>query len=77
MLKRYSPREVFETDPAVLEEPMEICPFYSDGQEFVIDEKLIMPEGFCQSTWCSIFTVASELCHSADISPGLRKRALP
>ena len=27
------------------------CPFFEEGQEFLIDENLEMPEGFCAAAW--------------------------
>ncbi|MFB0514852.1 MAG: TIGR04076 family protein [Candidatus Bathyarchaeia archaeon] len=63
VLKRFSPSEVFEESPVTPVEPgFEACGLYRDGQEFIVGKDLRMPEGFCQSTWhsiyCSIRTLA-------------------
>jgi uncharacterized repeat protein (TIGR04076 family) len=31
------------------------CSVYEDGQEFIIEENLRMPEEFCQSAWLSMY----------------------
>lgn len=55
VLKRFSPIEVFNTSPVTPVKPLTKCKLFSDGQEFVVDEELNMPEGFCTAAWNTIY----------------------
>jgi len=56
VLRRFSPSEVFKTNPVTPVNPNpEACGLFKDGQEFVVDRSLNMPEGFCTSAWVSLY----------------------
>ena len=56
VLKRFSPSEVFEKSPAPHVNPnLGACELFTDGQEFVVDQDLKMPDGFCGSAWQTIW----------------------
>jgi uncharacterized repeat protein (TIGR04076 family) len=54
VLRRLDPDELFETMPVAKRDWMVPCTIYEDGQEFVVEESLRMPEGFCESAWRAI-----------------------
>lgn len=56
VLKRFSPSEVFKKSPVTPATPLEECELFRDGQEFIVNEDLRMPEGFCTSAWVSIYS---------------------
>ena len=55
VLRRFDPKEVFETSPVTPSGKIEACGFYKDWQEFIVGENLRMPEGFCTSAWHAIY----------------------
>lgn len=56
VLKRFKPEEVFEKCPVTRSTPMQVCNYFKDGQEFVVDKQTSdMPVGFCPSAWASLW----------------------
>lgn len=55
VLKRFSPSEVFEISSVTPVKLLKACKLFGDGQEFVVDKEVRMPEGFCSSAWHSIY----------------------
>lgn len=55
VLKRFSPSEVFEKSPATPVGTLGACELFTDGQEFIVDEDVAMPKGFCTYAWNTIF----------------------
>jgi len=55
VLKRQDPSEIFEALPVARKDWMVPCKVYEDGQEFIVEENLRMPEGFCPSAWYAIY----------------------
>jgi uncharacterized repeat protein (TIGR04076 family) len=54
VLRRLDPDELFEKMPVAKRDWMVPCAIYEDGQEFIVEENLRMPEGFCESAWRAI-----------------------
>lgn len=67
VLKRFSPSEVFETSPVTPSGVFEACELFRDGQEFVVDKDMNMPEGFCTSAWHTIYCDYRTLAFGGDI----------
>ena len=55
VLRRLDPSEIFESLPVAERDWMVPCKIYEDGQEFIVEENLRMPEGFCPSARHSIY----------------------
>ncbi len=55
VLKRQDPKEIFEEYPVAERDWFVPCEVYEDGQEFIVEENLRMPEGFCPSAWLTIY----------------------
>lgn len=55
VLKRLDPEEIFDAYPVTERDWFVPCGVYEDGQEFVVEENLRMPEGFCPSAWQTIY----------------------
>jgi uncharacterized repeat protein (TIGR04076 family) len=58
ILRRFEPTEVFAKSPVKLSaqfSPLGACERYKDGQEYVIQEDMKMPEGFCTSAWVTLY----------------------
>ena len=55
ILRRFSPKEVFDTSPITPLRPLKACELFKDNQEFIVAENLKMPEGFCSGAWHSIY----------------------
>ena len=56
VLRKFHPKDVFDTMPVTVreEEPLP-CPYYTEGQSFLIKGEIAMPEGFCPVAWHIIF----------------------
>ncbi len=54
VLKRLGASDLFDELPVTPVSPAEACGIYEDGQEFMIDTDLKLPENFCESAWNSI-----------------------
>jgi len=61
VMRRFAPSEVFTKSPVTPVEPLDACQVYLDGQEFTVDEKGLMPEGFCTSAWNAIYPIVRTL----------------
>ncbi len=55
VLKRQDPKEIFDEYPVAERDWFVPCDLYQDGQEFIIEEDLAMPEKFCGSAWQTIY----------------------
>ncbi len=55
VLKRLDPKEIFDVYPVAERDWFVPCDIYEDGQEFIVDESLRMPEGFCPSAWQTMY----------------------
>jgi len=55
VLKRLDPKDIFDVYPVAERDWFVPCGVYEDGQEFIIEENLRMPEGFCPSAWQTIY----------------------
>jgi uncharacterized repeat protein (TIGR04076 family) len=55
VLKRFSPSQVFRESPVTPVSPQGACELFKEGQEFIVNEDLRMPEDFCSSAWVSIY----------------------
>ena len=55
VLRRMSPKEIFDKYPVTERDWFVPCDVYEDGQEFTVKEDLRMPEGFCPSAWLTIY----------------------
>ena len=55
VLKRQDPKEIFDEYPVAERDWFVPCGIYEDGQEFILEENLGMPEGFCPSAWQTIY----------------------
>ena len=54
VLKVTDPDKFLDEYPVEKLDWMKPCPYYHDGQEFIVDKG--MPEGFCESAWRTIYT---------------------
>jgi uncharacterized repeat protein (TIGR04076 family) len=54
VLKVADPDEFLDEYPVEKLDWMVKCPYYTEGQEFIIEKG--MPEGFCESAWRTIYT---------------------
>jgi uncharacterized repeat protein (TIGR04076 family) len=64
VLKRLDPKAVFGEEVPIHPtrgEPVGVCERFTDGQEFIVEEDLGMPEGFCGWAWYDIFKDVSIL----------------
>ncbi len=43
-----------EIEDLIEDRPMEVCPIFNQGQEFVFESPYEIPEGFCQWAWADI-----------------------
>ena len=55
VLKRQDPKEIFDAYPVKEKDWFVPCKIYEDGQEFILEENLAMPENFCASAWHTIY----------------------
>ena len=55
VLKRQDPKELFDEYPVKERDWFVPCAIYEDGQEFILEENLAMPENFCTSAWATIY----------------------
>jgi uncharacterized repeat protein (TIGR04076 family) len=55
VLKRQDPKEIFDEYPVKEKDWFVPCKIYEDGQEFILEENLAMPENFCTSAWNTIY----------------------
>ena len=55
VLKRLDPEEIFETYPVAERDWFVPCGIYEDGQKFIVEENLRMPEGICPSAWQTMY----------------------
>jgi uncharacterized repeat protein (TIGR04076 family) len=55
VLKRLDPKEIFDELPVAERDWFVPCGLFQDGQEFILEEDLKMPEGFCTLAWHSIY----------------------
>ncbi len=56
VLKRQDPKEIFDEYPVAERDWFVPCELYEDDQEFILEENLRMPEGFCPSAWQTIYS---------------------
>lgn len=54
VLKRTDSKQIFGDDPP-LGQAIEACSRLKEGQEFIVEEDILMPEGFCLWAWNDIF----------------------
>lgn len=48
--------------------PVETCPVYTEGQEFIISGLMIKPEGFCEWAWNDIYKTVVALARGGNFS---------
>ena len=51
VLRTLDPEKLFDPLPVTLKQPLGPCEIFTEGQEIFVDEKLGMPEGFCETAW--------------------------
>ena len=68
MLKRTDPSELFEVFPVARKDWMVPCSVYKDGQEFLIEGRLQMPQGFCESAWHALYPILTTLRFGGDFT---------
>ena len=75
VLKRVDPSVIF--DGNVPDRPdgkkYTICTAFEDGQEFIVEKNLRMPEGFCGWAWRDIYKDLSVLAMGGDFDPWVEK----
>ena len=74
ILRRFHPTEVFDPLPVTpVLEPLkgetgfEKCELFEDGQEFIVDEHIDMPEGFCTDAWNTIYSAVRFAALGGDV----------
>lgn len=67
VLKRFEPQEVFEKSPVTPTGSFGPCDIFEDGQEFIINEDLGIPNGFCQAAWHTIYGTIRTLAFGGDL----------
>ena len=67
VLKRFSPSEVFDEMPVTPVGLFEACELYEDNQEFIIDESIRIPDGFCQAAWHTIYGTIRTLAFGGNV----------
>jgi uncharacterized repeat protein (TIGR04076 family) len=65
VLRRFAPEEVFDKKPIGYEK-LEACDVYTDGQEFIVGDDGLMPEGFCVWAWDDIYKDILTLRYNGD-----------
>jgi len=55
VLKRLDPQELFENFPVTPKNPVKPCEVFEDGQVFYVNERIRMPEGFCETAWRNFY----------------------
>ncbi len=55
VLKRQDPKEIFDEYPVAERDWFVPCGLFEDGQQFILEESLAMPEKFCTSAWQTIY----------------------
>ena len=75
VLKRLSPKDVFgdNVPPEATLNPEDICPRFTEGQEFVIEQAAIVPEGFCGWAYSDIQRDIIHLAFGGDF-PWMKKQ---
>ncbi|NIO36305.1 TIGR04076 family protein [Candidatus Bathyarchaeota archaeon] len=53
VLKRTDSKQIFGDNPP-MGQAMDACGRFKEGQEFIVNENLKMPDGFCQWAWNDI-----------------------
>ena len=64
VLKVVDPDSFLDELPVEKLEWMVPCPYYHEGQEFIIEKG--MPESFCESAWRTIYTSVDVLRNGGD-----------
>jgi uncharacterized repeat protein (TIGR04076 family) len=68
VFKRVDPEVIFDgrvpTTPTG--KKYEKCSVFNEGQEFIVDKNLRIPEGFCSWAWRDIYKDISVLAHGGD-----------
>ena len=67
VIKIVDPEEFFDEPPVEKLDWMVKCPYYTDGQEYIISKDK-MPEGFCESAWRSIYPSVDVLINGGNYS---------
>jgi uncharacterized repeat protein (TIGR04076 family) len=67
VIKRFEPSEVFEESPVTPAGPFGGCEDFEEGQEFILDEDILVPDGFCQSAWNTIYGTIRTLAFGGDL----------
>jgi len=67
VLRRFVPSEVFKESPVTPIGTFEACELYEDEQEFVIEEDLRIPDGFCQAAWHTIYGTVRTLAFGGNL----------
>ena len=70
VLKRQDPKDIFDEYPVAEQDWFVPCKIYEDGEEFIIDERLAMPEKFCSSAWRAISPTIRTLAFGGNLRPG-------
>lgn len=76
VLRRFDQFEVFKKSPVEQTAPFKACEDFRDGQEFIVDEDMAMPEGFCTYAWNTIFGDVKTLAFGGNF-PCMPKRESP
>jgi uncharacterized repeat protein (TIGR04076 family) len=67
ILKRTYPEMLFDEIPVTLKKTMNPCEVFTDGQEILVDERLRMPEGFCETAWKNFYHNIRTLGYGGDL----------
>ena len=67
VLKRTYPEMLFDDLPVTLKKPMNPCEVFTDGPEILVDERLKMPEGFCETAWKNFYHNIRTLGYGGDL----------
>lgn len=57
VLRRFAPEEVF-TEKPIGYDTMKKCDRFTDGQEFIVNSSMDMPEGFCGWAWDDLYKMS-------------------
>jgi uncharacterized repeat protein (TIGR04076 family) len=66
VLKVFDPKDVFEESPVKMSGPRVPCSIHHEGQEFIVENDMKMPGGFCHWAWNIINTGVKVLIFGGD-----------
>ncbi len=54
VLKVMDQKEIFTESPVEQSKPLDPCSIHHEGQEFIVEPDMNMPEGFCHWAWSTV-----------------------